>query len=267
MSSARTEASTKDAIIGFAVIGAVLFGVVQCATGDDDPAGTSDQSAPEQVAPAGAAPTGLVGEEATVTDVVDGETVDVQTAAGVALTVRVLGIDAPETYDGTECWGPEATAFAVGLLSGQTVGVATDPTQDDVDRDGRSLRYLILPDGANYSVLAAEAGAANSHVDDGPVAEHAAIVAAEQRAEAAGAGLWGAPCYGVTDDVTPEPEPEPVSEPKPVSEPTEEVSSRGVAYFPNCSAARSAGAAPLYAGDSGYSSKLDRDGDGVACES
>ncbi|OLL75247.1 hypothetical protein Ae168Ps1_3647c [Pseudonocardia sp. Ae168_Ps1] len=38
------------------------------------------------------------------------------------------------------------------------------------------------------------------------------------------------------------------------------------AYYANCSAARSAGAAPLYRGDAGYSSKLDRDGDGVACE-
>lgn len=38
------------------------------------------------------------------------------------------------------------------------------------------------------------------------------------------------------------------------------------AYYPNCAAARSAGAAPLYSGDPGYSSKLDRDGDGVACE-
>lgn len=38
------------------------------------------------------------------------------------------------------------------------------------------------------------------------------------------------------------------------------------AYYPNCAAARSAGVAPLYAGDPGYSSKLDRDGDGIACE-
>ncbi|MFC0315826.1 DUF1524 domain-containing protein [Gordonia phosphorivorans] len=38
------------------------------------------------------------------------------------------------------------------------------------------------------------------------------------------------------------------------------------AYYPNCSAARAAGAAPLHVGDPGYSSKLDRDGDGVACE-
>ncbi|OFB43736.1 hypothetical protein BA059_03190 [Mycolicibacterium sp. (ex Dasyatis americana)] len=36
--------------------------------------------------------------------------------------------------------------------------------------------------------------------------------------------------------------------------------------YPNCAAARAAGAAPIYAGQPGYSSKLDRDGDGVACE-
>jgi hypothetical protein len=36
--------------------------------------------------------------------------------------------------------------------------------------------------------------------------------------------------------------------------------------YANCSEARAAGAAPLYQGDPGYSSRLDRDGDGVACE-
>lgn len=38
------------------------------------------------------------------------------------------------------------------------------------------------------------------------------------------------------------------------------------AYYANCSAAKAAGAAPLYRGQPGYSSALDRDGDGVACE-
>jgi hypothetical protein len=36
--------------------------------------------------------------------------------------------------------------------------------------------------------------------------------------------------------------------------------------FSNCDQARAAGAAPIYAGQPGYSSKLDGDGDGVACE-
>jgi hypothetical protein len=38
------------------------------------------------------------------------------------------------------------------------------------------------------------------------------------------------------------------------------------AYYRYCDEARAAGAAPLYRGQAGYRSELDRDGDGVACE-
>jgi Excalibur calcium-binding domain len=37
-------------------------------------------------------------------------------------------------------------------------------------------------------------------------------------------------------------------------------------YYQNCAAARAAGAAPLHAGEPGYRTGLDRDGDGTACE-
>jgi uncharacterized protein with LGFP repeats len=37
-------------------------------------------------------------------------------------------------------------------------------------------------------------------------------------------------------------------------------------YYANCDAARAAGAAPIYRGEPGYRSALDRDADGVACE-
>jgi hypothetical protein len=46
----------------------------------------------------------------------------------------------------------------------------------------------------------------------------------------------------------------------------DDAGSGGSVYYKNCSEARAAGAAPLYAGEPGYSSRLDRDGDGVACE-
>ncbi len=36
--------------------------------------------------------------------------------------------------------------------------------------------------------------------------------------------------------------------------------------YPNCAAARAAGAAPIHVGEPGYRPELDRDGDGVACE-
>jgi hypothetical protein len=37
-------------------------------------------------------------------------------------------------------------------------------------------------------------------------------------------------------------------------------------YFPTCAAAKAAGAAPLYIGEPGYRTGLDRDKDGKACE-
>jgi hypothetical protein len=40
----------------------------------------------------------------------------------------------------------------------------------------------------------------------------------------------------------------------------------GGVYYPNCTAARAAGAAPIYRGQPGYGTHLDRDGDGKACE-
>lgn len=58
--------------------------------------------------------------------------------------------------------------------------------------------------------------------------------------------------------LAPEPAPEPPAPPAP--SPQEEV------YYANCKEARAAGAAPIYAGEPGYRPKLDRDGDGIACE-
>lgn len=66
----------------------------------------------------------------------------------------------------------------------------------------------------------------------------------------------------------PEPEAPPVQRVVPEPEPEPEVKApapRSVSYA-NCAAVRAAGAAPIYSGDPGYSKKLDRDGDGVACE-
>jgi hypothetical protein len=65
--------------------------------------------------------------------------------------------------------------------------------------------------------------------------------------------------------------PEPVAEAKPVPEYIPQVPVPAPrydppAYYANCSAARAAGAAPVYAGEAGYARRLDRDNDGVGCE-
>jgi len=140
-------------------------------------------------------------EDVTVTRVIDGDTVEVDTADGVTQRVRMVGIDTPETKrpdSPVQCWGPEATAFARELLDGQQVTMRDDPRAGDVDDYGRWLRYLVLPDGREYSVAAAEAGAARAYVydDTRPPQLAGEIAAAQDRAKAAGLGLWGPPCHG-----------------------------------------------------------------------
>ncbi len=57
-----------------------------------------------------------------------------------------------------------------------------------------------------------------------------------------------------------------VAPPPPAPEPTPAPQASANVYYRNCSAARAAGAAPVYAGEPGYASHLDRDNDGVGCE-
>jgi hypothetical protein len=70
--------------------------------------------------------------------------------------------------------------------------------------------------------------------------------------------------------VAPAPAPAPVA-PAPVvpapAVPAPAPAAPAAVYYANCTAAKAAGAAPIFAGQAGYRSALDRDSDGVACES
>jgi micrococcal nuclease len=141
-----------------------------------------------------------------VTRVVDGDTVKVE-VRGVETTVRLVGIDTPETVrPGTpvECFGPAASARAKRLLPpGRSVRLATDPTQDTRDRYGRLLAYVYEPSRAgargsvNYALVAE--GYAKVDVYGGrPFRDAPAFFRAQQRARVARTGLWGPTCNGDT---------------------------------------------------------------------
>jgi len=59
--------------------------------------------------------------------------------------------------------------------------------------------------------------------------------------------------------------PPPTTQP-PVTSPPTTSAPAAAPYYANCAAAKAAGAAPLYRGQPGYRSGLDRDNDGIACE-
>lgn len=64
----------------------------------------------------------------------------------------------------------------------------------------------------------------------------------------------------------PPPAPAPRAAPAPAPAPAPTPAPAAVSY-PNCAAAKAAGVTPLYRGQPGYAERLDRDHDGVACES
>ena len=133
------------------------------------------------------------GTAGTVSRVVDGDTVHVTDGRGVA--DQGAGAGDRHARDGRppqtgRMLGPRATRFATTTLLNKKVSLITDPTQAVRDRHDRLLAYVYLPDGTNYSVIAAGAGVARSYVFNGtPVAQHAAIAPAEGQARAAHRGV------------------------------------------------------------------------------
>lgn len=141
-----------------------------------------------------------VGESATVTRVVDGDTVHVRTSSGQNLDVRVIGEDSPEVVKPrtpVQCWGPQASAEAHRVLDGQSVTLRPDPTQARVDRYKRNLFYVTLPSGEDLSLHMVAGGFSRAYKVSGPVPqEWPQLVAAQGQAQAAKRGLWGLPCDG-----------------------------------------------------------------------
>lgn len=127
----------------------------------------------------------------TVIDVIDGDTIVVARPSGAQDTVRLLGVDTPETHHPdrpVECFGPEASDFSRSVLLGRTVRLERDVEARDVY--GRLLAYVYVSGGLyNAEVLAR--GYARLLVIAPNLRHGRALLAAEQSARDARAGLWG----------------------------------------------------------------------------
>jgi micrococcal nuclease len=125
-----------------------------------------------------------------VMDVIDGDTIRVD-AHGVTERVRLVGIDAPETWGDDECYGPEATAELRDWIEGDRVLLLVDPSQGERDRWDRVLAYVV-EGHVNVNLAAIQAGIAREYTYDEPYTYQQAFRTAEADARDAGAGLWGA---------------------------------------------------------------------------
>lgn len=142
---------------------------------------------------------------ATVISVVDGDTVKVD-IAGVRETLRIIGINTPETVDPrkpVECFGKEASAKAKELLSNQTIELEADATQGERDKYGRLLRYVFLPNGSDFGKTMISSGLAYEYTYSKPYKYQQEYKAAQADAETSERGLWAnGACEDTGDDTS-----------------------------------------------------------------
>jgi micrococcal nuclease len=124
---------------------------------------------------------------------VDGDTLEVAIDGGPTETVRLIGVDTPETVKPdtpVQCFGPRASAFSKHVL-GAAGRVRYRVALEPVDVYGRRLVYLWLPDGRFYNAMLIRRGLARP-LPFPPNTRYAPLFARlAERAARRGRGLWG----------------------------------------------------------------------------
>ena len=152
----------KSMVIG-GIAAAVLIvgGIAAASTNKGNTATASVPAAPLTVTKTAPPPAPLT---TTVTRVVDGDTVETTDTAGTVLTIRIIGIDAPEM--GT-CEGPPAAEAMAAIALNHTVTLQTGGDGKDLDKYGRSLRYVYLDTATDSGLTLLRQGHAIARYDSG----------------------------------------------------------------------------------------------------
>ena len=193
----------------------------------------------------------------TVTNVVDGDTLDVKLTSGKRERIRLIGIDTPERG---ACYAGKATERARQLALSKPVVLRGDPSQDTRDRYGRLLAYVWIPGGKDLGYQLLSGGFAKVYVYRDAFQRLPAYRNAEAAAKGASGGQWKA-CRAAA---TP---------PPPLPPPPASGGACHPSYSPclpivgdlDCADIRALGVAPVRVlGSDPY--RLDGDNDGFGCE-
>jgi micrococcal nuclease len=154
---------------------------------------------PEDTTEPTTTPTDTNQKSYTVTSVSDGDTIKVS-VNGKIETVRLIGVDTPETKDPRkpiQCFGKQASDFTYKSLYNVSVRLETDSSQQDRDKYGRLLRYVFLPDGTLFNQLLLSSGYAYEYTYKTPYQYQAQFKQAAAEAQTNKIGLWNpATCGG-----------------------------------------------------------------------
>ncbi|WP_240416509.1 thermonuclease family protein [Paenibacillus periandrae] len=211
---------------------------------------------------------------AKVTRVVDGDTLEV-TINGKKETVRMILVDTPETKKPNtpvQAFGSEASTFTKETLEGKDIKLERDVSERDQYK--RLLYYVYIGDKMFNETLL-EKGLARVAVFPPDVKYVDRFRENQKKAQEAKLGIWSIENYATdkgydvsktkkdnTIDMNAKFEThKPASNEKPKENPA-----ASNVHYNNCTEVKKAGKAPLHKNDPGYSSKLDRDGDGLACD-
>ena len=126
-----------------------------------------------------------------VIKVVDGDTIAIS-LRGKSETIRLIGIDTPETVDSrvaVQCFGKEATAKLKSVI-GKRVSIEKDEEEGERDKYGRLLAYIYTEEGLFLNKYMIEQGFAFEYMYDDPYKYQKEFKAAQASAKAAKKGLW-----------------------------------------------------------------------------
>ena len=127
-----------------------------------------------------------------VVRVIDGDTIVVE-IDGTPTTIRLIGVDTPELVDPrkpVQCFSREASEYTKAMLTGQSVYLEYDPSQDRIDRYGRGLAYVWTTAGQLVNLDLIAGGYANEYTFNTPHRYQAEFQAAEFAAADEACGLW-----------------------------------------------------------------------------
>lgn len=134
------------------------------------------------------------GETVTVTRVIDGDTIRVsEPAAGVSREVRLLYVDAPESYipnEEPQPYGKQASDYTTAMLEGEKVRLGYDV--ENADPYERALATVTIAGaGRTFNETMVQQGYAQAYIVEPNDAMASEVYQAQDEAQDASAGIWG----------------------------------------------------------------------------
>jgi micrococcal nuclease len=173
------------------IAGLLSLGIAACGSSDANNNQETNSAASNKVE---TNPDGVKLIPATVTNVVDGDTIDVK-MNNKEERVRLLLIDTPETKHPSkpvQPFGPEASEYTKRTLLGKQVGLELDVSERD--RYGRLLAYVWLDDKMHNEVLI-EKGLARVAIFQPNVKYVDRFREKQHQAQKKGVGIWSIENY------------------------------------------------------------------------